>query len=106
MKLGSLLEGVGYLEQIRLAEHGSHELQADGQAPRTEKPQGTEMPGMPPRLAEMVKISDRYMVRGSSTFSPRRKAGVGATGVAITWQCSNAASKSRRIKARTWEAFL
>ena len=54
----------------------------------------------------MVKMSDRYMVRGSSTFSPSRKAGVGATGVAMQVALvSKAASKSRRIRVRTWEAF-
>ena len=70
------------------------------------KPQGTEIPGIPARLAEMVKMSDRYMVRGSASFSPRRKAGVGDTGQAIRAQSLKAVSKSPRIRARTWEPFL
>ena len=36
---------------------------------------------MPARLGDNVKISLRYMIRGSSIFSPILKAGVGATGV-------------------------
>ena len=60
---------------------------------------------MPARLAEMVKMSERYMVSGSSTFSPILKAGVGAVGQAITSQASKASSKSSTISVRTWEAF-
>ena len=41
------------------------------------KPQGTEIPGIPARLADIVKTSDRYRARGSSAFSPIFQAGVG-----------------------------
>ena len=37
--------------------------------PDREKPQGMETAGIPLRLADMVKISERYMARGSF-FSP------------------------------------
>jgi hypothetical protein len=33
VEVGSLLEGVGRLQQVSLAKPGPHELQADGQAP-------------------------------------------------------------------------
>ena len=32
MKIGGLFEGVGHLEQIRLAKHRPQELEPDGQA--------------------------------------------------------------------------
>ena len=74
-------------------------------SPAWVKPQGREIPGIPARLAEMVKISERYMVRGSSVFSPSQKAGVGAVGVKITSQRLKASSKSFRIRVRTFSAF-
>jgi hypothetical protein len=43
-----------------------------------------EMHGMPARFGDKVKISLRYIVRGSSIFSPILKAGVGATGVNVS----------------------
>src|SRR5690606_20167400 len=41
-------------------------------SPSSASPLGTEMPGVPARLAGMVAMSLRYMAIGSSTFSPRR----------------------------------
>ncbi len=73
--------------------------------PSDENPQGTEIPGMPARFAESVNMSDKYMVSGSSTFSPILKAGVGATGERMTSQASNAFLKSSMINVLTWEAF-
>jgi len=54
--------------------------------PEDENPHGTDMPGIPARFAERVKMSDRYIVNGSSIISPILKAGVGATGDRITSQ--------------------
>ena len=48
------------------------------------KPQGTDIPGIPARFAEMVKMSDRYIFSGSSRFSPALNAGTGEMGPAIT----------------------
>jgi hypothetical protein len=45
------------------------------------KPQGIEIPGIPAKLVEIVKISERYIFRGSSIFSPILKDGVGLVGV-------------------------
>ena len=74
-------------------------------SPRELTPHGTEIPGIPARLAEMVKMSDRYMVRGSASFSPRRNGGVGDTGQAIRAHSRKAESKSPRIRARGWVPF-
>ena len=41
------------------------------------------MPGMPARFAEIVNISERYIVRGSLIFSPILKAAVGEVGVTM-----------------------
>jgi len=67
---------------------------------------GTLSPAMPAKLAGRVKTSARYMARGLSTFSPRRKAGVGLVGTAIASTDSKAWSKSRLISVRTRCAFL
>src|SRR3990172_1567380 len=69
-------------------------------------PHGRERPGIPARLHEMVKISERYMVRGSATFSPILNAGVGEVGVTITSHLLNASSKSFFIMVLTCDAFL
>ncbi len=50
-------------------------------SPPAVKPQGTEIPGIPARLVEIVKMSERYICIGSSVFSPILKAGVGVVGV-------------------------
>ena len=75
-------------------------------SPLEVKPQGTEIPGIPARFAEIVKMSERYICMGSSVFSPILKAGVGVVGVRMQSQSVKARSKSRLISARTWEAFL
>ncbi len=74
-------------------------------SPLEENPAGTEIPGIPAILAERVKISLKYMVNGSSLFSPILKAGDGATGDKIKSQVSKALEKSSMISVRTWDAF-
>ncbi len=61
MKVRGLIKGVSRLQDLGFPKGGPRKLQADGQAPGTEAA-GYEMPGMPARLAEIVKMSDRYMV--------------------------------------------
>jgi hypothetical protein len=53
----------------------------------------------------MVARSLRYIASGSSTFSPSRNAVVGAVGLTSTSAFSNAASKSRVIRVRTFCAW-
>ncbi len=60
------------------------------------------MPGTPARFAGIVVTSFRYIWIGSSIFSPRRNAVVGAEGVAITSTSANASSKSRWMRVRTF----
>src|SRR5579862_1534131 len=68
-------------------------------------PQGIEMPGMAARLAEMVKMSERYIESGSADFSPILKAGVGEVGQMIASHFLNASVKSLRISERTFCAL-
>jgi len=56
------------------------------------------MPGMPLRLAGIVKISDKYMLKGSLDFSPILNAVVGDVGVTIASNSDNTLSKSFLIK--------
>ena len=70
------------------------------------KPPGTDIPGRPARLVDRVKMSERYMASGSSTFSPFFQAGVGETGEISRSHDSQARLKSLRIKVLTWDAFL
>ena len=65
-------------------------------------PAGSDMPGVPARLAGMVATSLRYIASGSSSFSPSRNAVVGAVGETSTSTCSNAAAKSRWMSVRTF----
>ena len=65
--------------------------------PSAVKPPGTDIPGIPARFAESVKISDRYIARGSSVFSPIFQAAVGVTGEMSTSQDAKAFLKSLRI---------
>ena len=58
------------------------------------------MPGSPARFTGIVKMSDRYIVSGSSVRSPSANAGVGATGMATTSTRSNAREKSRATSVR------
>src|SRR6185312_4005484 len=53
---------------------------SDNGRPSSSEPEGTATVGSPTRLAGVVKMSERYMASGSSTFSPRRKAAVGVVG--------------------------
>src|SRR5262249_14741463 len=48
--------------------------------PSAVNPHGTLSAGMPARLAPIVKMSERYMARGSVAFSPILNAGVGEVG--------------------------
>ena len=50
-------------------------------SPRSSNPEGTAIAGSPARFAGTVKMSDRYMASGSSTFSPSAKAAVGLVGI-------------------------
>jgi len=59
-------------------------------------PHGTEMAGIPARLAGTVRMSERYIERGS-VFSPSRNAMVGMVGPAIT----STSLKRRRKSFRT-----
>ena len=63
------------------------------------------MPGSPARLTGTVSTSDAYIAHGSSTRSPIRNATVGDVGIAIRSQSSNAASKSSRMRVRTFCAI-
>ncbi len=60
-------------------------------------PHGTEMAGMPARLAGTVRISARYMESGS-VFSFSLNAMVGIVGPAIT-------STSRKIRLKSARTF-
>src|SRR5262245_2244807 len=66
--------------------------------PSDESPAGTEIPGRPAMFTVTVKMSLRYISRGSPDFSTSAKAGAGVVGVKIASTDANAASKSRLIK--------
>jgi hypothetical protein len=54
----------------------------------------------------MVKMSARYICKGSSTFSPSLKAGTGEVGPTMaSTPAAKAFSKSPRISVRTFCAF-
>src|SRR5712671_239182 len=65
-------------------------------------PHGRLNPQMPARLQDRVKMSERYICKGSSDFSPILKAGVGVVGVTMTSTFSKAFKKSWRISVRTF----
>ena len=69
------------------------------------RPQGTLMPGMPAKLVDRVNTSTRYMVRGSSSFSPILNAGMGETGVMRKSTSSNTLLNCFTIKVLTWHAL-
>ena len=73
-----------------------------GRPSSSARPEGIEMPGTPARFAGIVVTSLRYICIGSSIFSPRRNAVVGADGVAMTSTEANAASKSCWMSVRTF----
>ncbi len=95
------LEGRARAQQRRLVERTARGA-AGRRAGRAARPQGSDSAGRPARFAGTVKMSARYICSGSPVFSPRRKAGVGVVGVAITSQPAKAASKSRRMSVRTF----
>lgn len=74
--------------------------------PSCDAPHGTDIPGNPAMLHEIVNTSARYIFSGSSRFSPSLNAGVGVVGVQMTSTFSNAASKSFLMRVRTCSAFL
>ena len=69
-------------------------------------PTGTVRPGSHARDPFTVKISERYILSGSSVFSPIFHATDGAVGVTMTSTFSKAFAKSSRINSRTADAFL
>src|SRR5438309_11817594 len=74
--------------------------------PSALRPAGTLIAGRPARLAGTAKTSFRYMAMGSFDFSPSAKAAEGAVGVRRRSQLSQARSKSRAMRARTFWAWL
>ena len=68
-------------------------------------PIGSPNAQLPARFTGMVAMSLRYMASGSSSLSPSGKAVVGAVGESRTSHCSNAASKSRWMRVRTFWAL-
>jgi len=68
---------MGHAQDLRLIEGLAQNLQADGQAIFAESARDGD-PWQPRQIAGMVKMSERYICKGSSIFSPMRKAGVGA----------------------------
>jgi hypothetical protein len=94
------LKRVTDAEQGRFIEVLSEKLQPNWEAFPV-FPHGIEMPGIPARLAVMVKISERYMAKGSLLFSPNRKGGVGDVGDAMTSTWARAFSKSCLMSVRT-----
>ncbi len=74
--------------------------------PSFDFPNGTDMPGMPANEAGTVKISFRYILIGSSSFSPIGNAGLGVVGVNIISQFLKAVAKSSAINFLTFCAFI
>ena len=70
--------------------------------PEFVNPHGTEIPGRPARFTGIVNMSDKYMVKGSASFSPNLNGGVGITGVIIASHCLNASKKSCFISVLTF----
>src|SRR5213079_3175102 len=62
-------------------------------------PKGTLMPQIPARFAALVKISARYICKGSVVFSPSLNAGVGDVGETRASTFSNARTESFRTRA-------
>ena len=70
-----------------------------GRPPRV-RPDGTEIAGRPASEAGTVKTSERYIVSGSSVFSPIRNAGPGIDGQTMTSTFAKARSKSSESSCR------
>src|SRR4030095_4647207 len=66
------------------------------------RPTGTVSPGMPARLAPIVKMSLRYIASGSSVFSPILKGSVGEAGNSMKSARAKASWNSRRIRVRAF----
>jgi len=73
-------------------------------SPAPSVPKGIDAAGCPARLVGIVQMSLRYIVSGSSVFSPSRQAGVGDVGhINRSWLVYTA-SKSARTLVRTFWA--
>ena len=70
-----------------------------------ESPLGIEIAGKPARFTGIVQISDKYIVSGSSIFSPILKAVVGDVGEISTSYFLKAFLKSSIIRVLTRWAF-
>ena len=68
------------------------------------KPQGKEIAGKPARLAEMVKISSKYIATDLVYFRLKRK-GEGAVGPKMKSTSAKALSKSSLMSRLTFCAF-
>lgn len=89
--LGRGLEGGTGKQQSRLLERGAWSWIPIG-SPFLVSPAGSEIAGIPARLAPTVKRSQRYIWIGSLIFSPIGNAGVGVVGPSSRSTCENAAS--------------
>ena len=98
------LEGAGAREQGLLREPRREDLDAERQ-PLARQPGGTVIAGSPAREAGTVKMSERYMVNGSSAFSPILNAGFGIEGHTTRSADENALSKSSVRSCRASIAF-
>ena len=87
-----------------LGEGRADELEADRQ-PLARATCGIEIPGRPARFTGTVRTSDAYIAQGSSTRSPIRNATVGEVGDTTRSTSANAASKSPRMRVRTFWAM-
>src|SRR5205814_2304417 len=76
------LKGARHGENRFLVESPAHDLDSEGKVPAGEA-RGNGDRGKPGERGRDRKMSERYIVSGSSTFSPRRKAGVGIVGQTI-----------------------
>ena len=70
------------------------------------KPIGRLIAGKPPIFAATVKMSERYIDKGSADFSPILKAGVGVVGVIKKLTSLKILLNSSIIHRRTFWAFL
>ena len=69
-------------------------------------PQGWLIPGRPARLHGIVRMSERYMLIGSSIRSPKRNAGVGVVADNMTSTDLKASLNSRQMTVRTLWALV
>ena len=70
-------------------------------SPSSDRPAGTDTPGMPAMLAGRVSTSDKYIWSGSDVFSPSLNATVGEVAETMASNFSNSLSNSRLMMVRT-----